>query len=170
MHTFYGGEMHSSAPFAHDTGNHQGRLSSAYLPRSTEPASWPHGFIACCATLCQSHTCCPVLTTLPGVVAAVFRKELTSHSVPLHLPLALCCCRYVQLNTDPGELPSDEYAFNTACGERIVSSPNSTAARSAAAVGADGKRIGLGGPASLQLRNTANGPAPASSLQPGRPA
>lgn len=52
--------------------------------------------------------------------------------------------RYVSLNTDPTELPSDEYSHNAACGARILSAPNSNipGARSAAAVGADGKRVG----------------------------
>lgn len=71
---------------------------------------------------------------------------------------------YVRLSTDPAELPSDEYAFNEACGSRILAAPSSTSARSSAAVGADGKRTGPRAPQALQagslLQRPGLGPPP----------
>lgn len=69
-------------------------------------------------------------------------------------------CRYVRLNADPAQLPSDEYAFNEACGSRILSAPSSTSARSSAAVGADGKRTGPKAPQALQAGSLLQRPGP----------
>lgn len=77
----------------------------------------------------------------------------TSAVLCIHVSLFMCAClrcRYVQLNTDPAELPSDEYAFNEPCGSRILSAPSLTSARSSAAVGADGKRTGPKAPQARQ--------------------
>jgi hypothetical protein len=53
---------------------------------------------------------------------------------------AACNCSYVKLDSSPGEMPSDGYAFDVTCGQRVLSSPNTASGQEAAAAGADGKR------------------------------
>ncbi|KAF6253938.1 hypothetical protein COO60DRAFT_370700 [Scenedesmus sp. NREL 46B-D3] len=45
---------------------------------------------------------------------------------------------YVNLDTTPGEMPSDGYAFNLVCGQRVLGSPSTASGQAAGAAGADG--------------------------------
>jgi hypothetical protein len=53
---------------------------------------------------------------------------------------AVLACSYVKLDSTPGKMPSDGYAFDVACGQRVLASPNTASGQAAAAAGADGKR------------------------------
>jgi hypothetical protein len=52
----------------------------------------------------------------------------------------MLACSYVKLDSTPGEVPSDGYAFDVTCGQRVLASPNTASGQAAAAAGADGKR------------------------------
>eukprot|EP00882_Tetradesmus_deserticola_P033514 GHRQ01038288.1.p1 GENE.GHRQ01038288.1~~GHRQ01038288.1.p1 ORF type:complete len:209 (+),score=29.46 GHRQ01038288.1:240-866(+) len=47
---------------------------------------------------------------------------------------------YVKLDSTPGDVPSDSYAYDVTCGQRVLGSPSTAAGQAAAAAGADGKR------------------------------
>ncbi|WIA34589.1 hypothetical protein OEZ86_012909 [Tetradesmus obliquus] len=52
---------------------------------------------------------------------------------------------YVRLDSTPGEMPSDGYAFDAACGQRVLGTPNTAAGQAGATAGADGKRTATPG-------------------------